>query len=191
MSSLIPLFRTDSIGKWGGSRKKVWEDAEEYYEKLLKRIEKNLNHMVYLCSPLKSTAEKLIQVHIAEAISAASQILGAEYNGKKINVWIPHLHLFSIYNEAIYPEAREKAIKFNNYIIQKYFHTLLVIGDRISGGMAAEMELAKKSGIEIIKMEEFKRYLGNLPDSKGVKNFYQTMVSLHNGIHGSKFLIEQ
>lgn len=191
MSSLIPLFRTDSIATWGKLRKKVWEDAEDYYEQLLKEMERNLSHMVYLCSPLKSTAEKLIQVHVAEAILAASQILGAEYRGKKINVWIPHLHLFSIYNEAIYPEAREKAIKFNNYIIQKYFHTFLVIGDRISGGMAAEITLAKKSGIEIIKMEEFKRHLRNLPDSKGVKNFYQTMVNLHNGIHGPKFLIKQ
>lgn len=191
MNNLIPLFRTDSIAKWGKLRKKVWKDAEDYYEQLLKEMEKSLNHMVYLCSPLKSTAEKLIQVHVAEAILSASQILGAEYNGKKINIWIPHLHLFSIYNEAIYPEAREKAIKFNNYIIQKYFHTLLVIGDRISGGMAAEMELAKKNRLEIIRMEEFKRHLRNLPGSEGVRNFYQTMVSLHNGIHGSKFLIEQ
>lgn len=191
MGNLIPLFRTDPITKWGELRKKIWKDAESYYEQVLKQMEKSLNHMVYLCSPLKSTAEKLIQVHIAEAIWAGSQILGAEYKGKKIHVWIPHLHLFSIYNEALYPEAREKAIKFNNYLIQKYFHTLLVIGERISGGMAAEMRLAKKNKLEIITMKEFKKHLKNLPSSEEAQNSYQTMVNLHNGIHGPTFLIKQ
>lgn len=117
--------------------------------------------------------------------------MGAEYKGKEINVWIPHFHLFSIYNEALYPESREKAIKFNNYLIQKYFHTLLVIGERISGGMAAEMKLAQKNNLEIITMKEFKKHLRNLPDSEEAQNSSQTMVNIHNGIHGSAFLIKQ
>lgn len=53
MDNLIPLFRTDSIAKWGELRKKVWMDAESYYDQLLKQMEKKLNRMVYLCSPLK------------------------------------------------------------------------------------------------------------------------------------------
>ena len=189
MNNLIPLFRTDPIAKWGKLRKKVWSDAEVYYEQLLKRME-NLSYMVYLCSPLKATAEKLIQVHITEAIYAASQILGAEYNGKKIAVWIPHVHLFSIYNEAIYPEAREKAIKFNNDLIQKYFQSLVVVGNKISGGMTGEIALAKKSGIEIVRERVFKRRLKNLPDSESIKRSYRKMVSLHNGIHGPGLLIK-
>lgn len=191
MKDLIPLFRIDAVTKWEASRKKVWKDAEGYYDQLLKGMKKSLSHMVYLCSPLKPTKQKLVQVHIAEAISAASQILGAEYNGRKIAVWIPHIHLFSIYNEVAYPDTREKAIKFNNRLIQKYFHTLVVIGNRISEGMSAEIELARKSGMEVAKMGDFKGNLRNLPDSKKAKGSYQKMVSIHNEIHGPKFLIEK
>ncbi len=191
MSNLIPLFRTDPIIKWKASRKKVWKDAEIYYKQLFKEIKKSLSHAVYLCSPLRATREKSIQVHIAEAILAASQILGAKYNGKKIAVWIPHVHLFSIYNEGIYPEVREKAIKFNSHLLRKYFHTLLVVGSKISGGMSIEIELAKKIGIEIIKMEDFKKQLRNLPNAEKIKKSYRKMVNHHNGIHGPGFLIRQ
>lgn len=174
----------------GSIEKKVWKEAEGYYDQLLEKMEKNLSHMVYLCSPLKSTAEKLIQFHIAEAIQAASQILGAKYKGKKIAVWIPHIHLFSIYNEAIYPEVREKAIKFNNYLIQRYFHTLLIANNRISEGMSAEIELARNNGIEVVGMGDFKKNLRNLPDRKEAERIYRKMISLHNGIHGPDLLIK-
>lgn len=191
MKDLIPLFRIDPITKWQASGEKVWKDAEDYYEQLLKELRKNLSHMVYLCSPLKPTKQKIVQVHITKAIWAASQILGAEYNGRKIAVWVPHLHLFSIYNEIAYPDTREKAIKFNNRLLLQYFHTLVVIGNRISGGMSAEIELARKNGVEVIRMGNFKRHLRNLPDSEKSKGSYQKMVSLHNKIHGPKFLIEK
>lgn len=186
----MPLFRTDPIIKWKASRKKVWKNAETYYKQLFKETKKSLSHMVYLCSPLKATKEKLIKVHIAEAISAASQILGAKYNGKKIAVWIPHVHLFSIYNEGIYPESREKAIKFNKHLLRKYFHTLLVVGSRISGGMASEIEQARKNGTEVVGLKDFKKQLNNLPDSKKAKTSYRRMVKLHNQIHGKEFLIK-
>ncbi len=191
MKNIISLFRTDPMTKWKTAKEKVWKDAEDYYEQLLKKTKENLSHMVYLCSPLKPTKQKLIQVHIAEAILAASKILGAEYKGKKIAVWVPHLHLFSIYNEIVYPDVREKAIKFNNHLIQQYFHSLVVIGDRISRGMSAEIKLARKNGVKVIKMRNFKRHLRNLPDSEKAKGIYQKMISLHNRIHGSEVLIKQ
>lgn len=190
MGNLIPLFRTDSIAKWESSREKVYKDAEKYFEGLLKDMRKKLFHLVYLCSPLKSTAQKLIQDHIAEAILATSQILGAKYNGKKIAVWIPHVHLFSIYNEIVYPDTRDKAIKFNNHLIKKYFHTLLIVGDRISGGMSVEIDLAKKNGIEVIKMGDFRIRLKNLPKSERISKSYQKMINIHNKIHGPGLLIK-
>lgn len=75
--------------------------------------------------------------------------------------------------------------------MQQYFDTLIVNGNRISGGMAAEMELARKNGIEVMNLGVFKRSLRNLPDSEKAKESYRKMVGLHNGIHGSKFLIKQ
>src|SRR3989338_1759017 len=190
MKNLIPLFRTDSIAKWGALREKVWKDAESHYEQALQAMRKNLNHLVYLCSPLKPTKQKLVQNHIAEAIFAAGQILGAKYDGRKIAVWIPHVHLFSIYNEILYPEVREKAIKFNNRLIKEYFHTLTVHGNTISTGMAAEIELAKKNGVKVIGIEDFKRQLKNLPDPKKSEASYRKMVYIHNQIHGHQFLIK-
>src|ERR1035437_243197 len=164
MRDLIPLFRTDSTIEWEDSREKICLEAECYYEQLLKKMKKDLGHLVYLCSPLKPTKQKSVQDHISDAILAASQILGAEYDGKKIVIFIPHLHLFSVYNEIVFPQAREKAIRFNNRLIREHFHTLVVIGDRISGGMASEVKQARKNGKEVIKMKDFKKQLKNLPD---------------------------
>lgn len=191
MKDLIPLFRIDLIDNREVFREKIWKAAEKHYEQLFKELKKDLNHMIYLCSPLRPTKQKLVQDHISEVIEATSQILGAEYFGKKISVYIPHLHMFSVYNEIVYPELRERAIKFNDRLIQEYFHTLLIVGNRISGGMASEIKQAKKKGMEVIKMADFKKQLKNLPDLKKAKESYQKMVSLHNKIHGSKFSIEQ
>lgn len=191
MKNLIPLFRIDRIINWKVSKEKVWKDAEDYYESLLKEIKGNLGHLVYLCSPLKSTEQKSVQDHIEEAIWGASQILEGvrRDNGRKIAVWIPHVHLFSIYNEIVYPEVREKAIKFNNKIIEKYFHTLILIGDKISGGMSAEIELARKNKIEVVKIEVFKKHLKGVPNLKRVKVYYRRITDFHNKVHGPKFLI--
>lgn len=191
MKNLISLFRTDSISKWAKSKEKVWRDAEVHYEKSIKDLKENQNHLVYLCSPLRPTKQKLAQDHISDAISAASQILGAEYKGKKISIWIPHVHLFSIYNEIVYPESRGRAIKFNNYLLEKYFQTLLVVGKTISGGMETEIELAKKSGVKVVELRKFRKELENLPDLKKAEASCRKMISLHNQIHGRQFLIKQ
>ncbi len=191
MKDLIPLFRIDLITKWEAAKEKVWVDAERYYEQLLKKMKRNSDHMVYLCAPLKPTKQKSIQDHIAKAILVASQILGAKYDGRKIAVFVPHIHLFSVYNEVIYPQTRERAIKFNDRLIRQFFHTLVIIGNRISEGMASEIDTARKKGIKVIKMKDFKKHLGNLPDSEKSKTSYQKIVSLHNKIHGQKFLIEK
>jgi len=190
MKDLAPLFRIDRIRNWKATKEQAWRDAEDYYEQILKEMKKTLVHLVYLCAPLKPTKEKLIQDHVAQAIKAASQILGTEYNGKRIILFIPHLHVFSIYNEIVYPMVRERAIKFNDRLIQKYFHTLIIIGERISGGMASEIEQARKNGTEIVKMKDFKKQLKNLPDAEKAKENYQRMVRLHNKIHGSDFSIK-
>ncbi|OGH24497.1 MAG: hypothetical protein A3B47_01420 [Candidatus Levybacteria bacterium RIFCSPLOWO2_01_FULL_39_24] len=190
MKDLVPLFQIDLLGKWEAAREKIWKDAEEHYEQTLKKMKKDLNHLVYLCAPLKPTKSKLIQNHISDAILAASQILGAEYNGKRIILFVPHIHVFSIYNEIIYPQVRERAIKFNDWLIQEHFHTLVVIGERISEGMASEIEQARKNGTEVIKIKDFKKQLKHLPDSKKSKINYRKMINLHNKIHGDKFLIK-
>lgn len=189
MKDLIPLFRIDLIDDWESSKEKTWNDAEKHYEQLLKELKKNLNHLVYLCSPLRPTKRESIQDNVVGALDAASQILGAKYNGKKIAVYVPHLHMFSIYNEIIYPERRERAFKFNDYLIGEYFHTLMVIGNRISKGMASEIELARKKGIRIIKIKDFKKQLKNLPDLSKSKASFKKMVRFHNKVHGPGFLI--
>jgi hypothetical protein len=191
MKDLIPLFRVDLIKKLEAAREEMFIEAERYYEKTLEKMAKDSTHLVYLCSPLKPTKQKLVQEHISEAITAASQILGAKYAGKKIAVFIPHLHLFSVYNEIVYPQTRERAIKFNDRIIRKYFHTLAVLGKKISKGMASEIEQAKKKGMEVVEMKDFKKQLKNLPDSGKSNLNYKKMINLHNGIHGQKFLIKQ
>jgi len=191
MKDLVPLFQIDLLGKWEAAREKIWRNAEDHYEQTLKEMKKSLNHLVYLCAPLKPTKQKLIQDHISDAILAASQILGAEYNGKRIVLFVPHIHVFSIYNEIIYPKVRERAIKFNDRLIQKHFHTVVVIGERISWGMASEIEQARKNGTEVVKMKDFKKRLKNLPDTEKAKLGYRKMVSLHNKIHGHEFLIKQ
>lgn len=193
MKHLIPLFRIDKIAKWQKSREKVWMDAEDHYEQLLGKMAKNNRHLVYLCSPLKPTEQKSIQDHVSQAILAASQILGGvtKCTGKKIAVFVPHLHLFSVYNEIIYPQVRERAIRFNNHLIQEYFHTLAVLGNTISGGMAAEIELARRKGIEVAKMGGFKKQLRNLPDLEESRISYWKMINLHNKMHGSEFWIEK
>jgi hypothetical protein len=190
MKDLIPLFNISSIKKLEAAREKMFIDAESYYEKTLEKMAKDSTHLVYLCSPLKPTKQKLVQDHISEAITAASEILGAKYDGKKIAVFIPHLHLFSVYNEIIYPQTRERAIKFNDRIIRKYFHTLAILGKKISKGMASEIEQAKKKGMEVTDVKNFKKQLENLPDSKKSKMNYRKMIDLHNKIHGQKFLIK-
>lgn len=189
MKHLVPLFETDVLARLDAARLKIWKNAEDHYEQALKELKKDLGHLVYICAPLKPTKEKLVQDHIAEAIEAASQILGTEYNGKKIVIFIPHLHVFSIYNEMVYPQVRERAIKFNDRLIREHFHTLVVIGDRISGGMASEMEQAKKHDMEVVKLKDFKKKLKNLPDSKKMKLNYKRIIGLHNKIHGSDFSI--
>jgi len=191
MKYLVPLFQIDLLGKWEAARDKIWRDAEDHYEQALKEIKKDLSHLVYLCAPLKPTKEKLIQDHIAEAIDAASQILGAKYNGKRIVLFVPHIHVFGIYNEIIYPKVRERAIKFNDLLIREHFHTLVVIGERISEGMASEIGQARKNGTEVVKMKDFKRRLKDLPNPEKTKTSYERMVKLHNKIHGSEFLIKQ
>jgi hypothetical protein len=190
MKDLIPLFKVDLIKKLEAAREKMFIDAERYYEQLLEKMAKDSTHLVYLCSPLKPTKQKLVQEHIAEAIEAASQILGAKYDGKKIAVFIPHLHLFSVYNEIIYPQTRERAIKFNDRIIRKYFHTLAILGKKISKGMASEIEQAKKKGMRVIQVGDLKKQLKNLPNSEKAETNYQKMINLHNRIHGQKFLIK-
>lgn len=191
MKNLIPLFRIDRVINREESKKQVQRIAEAYYEQLLREARKNQNHMVYICSPLKPTKQKSVQDHIKEAIWNASQILGGvrRGNGRRIAVWIPHVHLFSIYNEIVYPEVREKAIKFNNKIIEEYFHTLVVVGDKISGGMSAEIELARKNKIEVIKIEVFKKHLKGVPNLKRTKMHYRRIADFHNKVHGPKFLI--
>jgi hypothetical protein len=191
MKDLIPLFRTDSTTEWETSREKICLEAEIYYEETLRKMKKDLGHLVYLCSPLKPTKQKLVQDHISQALLAASQILGANYNGKKIVIFIPHLHLFSVYNEIIYPQAREKAIKFNNRLIREHFHTLIIVGNKMSEGMAAEIKQAQKGGVEAVKMEDFKKKLKNLPGYKKSRAGYRRMISLHNKIHGQRFLIKE
>lgn len=190
MKDLVPLFQIDLLNKWEAARERIYKDAEDYYEQTLEEMKKSLKHLVYLCAPLKPTKAKLIQDHIAEAIEAASQILGAEYRGKKIILFIPHLHVFSVYNEIVYPKVRERAIKFNDRLIRDHFHTLVVIGEKISGGMASEIEQAKKNGTEVVGLKDFKKQLKNLPDSKKAKTSYRRMVKLHNQIHGKEFLIK-
>lgn len=76
MKDLIPLFRIDSVTNRKASKEKVWKNAENYYESLLREIRGNLSNLVYLCSPLKPTERKSVQDHIGEAIWGASQILG-------------------------------------------------------------------------------------------------------------------
>jgi hypothetical protein len=191
MKDLVPLFETDVLSRWEAAREKIWKVAEDHYEQTLKGMRRNQGHLVYLCAPLKPTKQKLIQDHISDALLAASQVLGAKYKGRNVVLFIPHLHVFSIYNEMVYPQVRERAIRFNDVLIRKYFHTLVVIGKRVSKGMKSEIEQAKKNGTEVITMKDFKKQLKNLPDSARIKKSYQKIVNLHNKIHGSDFSIKQ
>jgi len=189
MKDLVPLFRIDTISRREISRGKVWKDAKKHYEQTLREMKNNLCNLVYLCAPLKPTRQKLVQDHIAEAMLTASQILGAKYNGKKIVLFVPHIHVFSIYNEIIYPQVRGRAIKFNDRLIRDFFHTLVVVGERISEGMLSEINQARKNGTEVVKMKDFKKKLKNLPNTEKSKKDYRRMVNLHNKIHGSEFSI--
>lgn len=191
MKNLIPLFRTDSVADWNEVRETVWVDVEQYYERLLGEMKENSTHLIYLCAPLKPTKQKQVQDHVRQALLIASEILGAEYKGRKIAVFIPHLHLFSVYNEILYPHTREKAIRFNNRLIREFFHTLVVVGNYISEGMAVEIEQAKGNGTEVIKIRDFKKQLNKMPNSQKSKTSYEGMVKLHNKIHGQNFLIKR
>lgn len=167
-----------------------WSMAEAYYESAIQRIrEDGRSSLVYLCAPLKLTPNKPVPMHIAEAISSASQILGAEYNRKKITVWIPHLHGFSVFNEVIYPEVRERAIAFNSRVLP-LFHALIIVGNRVSEGMSWEIALAQRSGLETVTFEDFKGRLQNLPSAEEAERNYWAMAAIHNNIHGPQFLIE-
>lgn len=187
--SLFPFFRVDPHER-EVLREEGWSIAEAYYESAIQRIrEDGRFSLVYLCAPLKPTQERPIQMHVAEAIWSASQILGAEYNSRKIIVWIPHLHGFSVFNEVIYPEVRERAIAFNSRVLP-LFHTLLKVGNRISEGMLGEIALAERSGLETVTFEDFKSRLKNLPSNEEAQKNYWSLVGVHNRVHGSHFLIE-
>lgn len=188
--NLIPVLRVNELVERRIVREEGWSLAEAYYELLLQKERKNGRHLVYLCSPLKPTESRPVEMHISEAIWVASHILGAKYNRKRIAVWIPHLHVFTVYNEIVYPDVRERAINFNNRLLPHFFHTLVVNGDRRSEGMLVEIALAERHGLEVIGFEDFKGRLQNLPTPEEVERYYWKMVALHNEIHGPKFLIE-
>lgn len=171
-----PLEERESLRSWGMSQ------VEIYYEGALSAIKHKGFYLIYLCAPLKAAPERSGWWHIQKALRAASQIMGAEWEGKDVSIWIPHLHALTVFNELIFPEARKAALEFNRRLIQdtKFFDALVVFGDRISEGIRGEIETARTSGLTIISYDEFRTQAENLPSFKESLDYFGDLQKLLN-----------
>ncbi len=156
------------------------EESNEYveacYESSLDEVCKKGMFLTYLCAPLQPTYKKSTGYHISDALYHASQITGAEYNGKKITIWIPHYHSLTMDNEFTKPGTRDFAISFNGLILKRYRPTLVQVGERISEGMKDEIGTAIHLGLDVVHFNEFKNRLQNLPSPEEVKSILKFFI---------------
>ncbi|MBI1919411.1 hypothetical protein HYS29_02455 [Candidatus Microgenomates bacterium] len=179
---VIPLFSApQKLLERVIAREEGWSlaatQAEDYYEKQLFELQQRGVCLIYLCAPLKPTPEKTGKEHILSALSAAAQITGAEYKERKTAVWIPHYHALFVYNEFRYPEVREMGLSFTINLLARFKPVVVVFGERISGGMQAEITKAQSLGLEVVPFTDFKHSLQNPPTQAQTGEIYNSLVS--------------
>jgi len=152
------------------------EYVETFYEVILDEVCKKGVFLTYLCAPLRSTHERSAKDHILDALYHASQIVGAEYNEKRIAIWIPHYHGLTMDNEFTHPGTRNFAKIFNGIILRRYRPTLIQVGKQISEGMKDEVDIAHSEKLDVIPFNEFKNRLQNICSPEEVKRIYYWFV---------------
>lgn len=154
--------------------------VEGLYQGYLSRLKQEGYHLLYLCAPLRATEETLSGWwNIQKALTAASQILDARWGGKNTSLWIPHLHGLSFFNELHFPAARDKAFKFNQYLLRnKVFDTLVIAGNLISEGVQSEIEIANSLGLEVVPIAQFMREAKKLPSMEKAFDYYEALLAL-------------
>lgn len=191
--SLIPVFNISPFQEKKVLMEEGWSLAEAFYEAELERKKANGVVQAYLCAPLKGSQNRPVQLNIARAIGAASQILGSTFSDRPLSLWVPHLHGFAVFNEVVYPDARDRAIAFNHRILSQFFDVMIVdrgAEDTLSQGMLEEIVLARANGTQVVSMNTFKETAQGLPDQVQTDRNYRNMVEVHNQIHGPTFRIE-
>lgn len=157
------------------NQKFLFESLEEYF---LEDIQKD-EYIIYICAPLKATAQKSGKEHILDALKAASQIAGSKYKDKRIVTWIPHLHAFSVFNEILDPSLREIGIDFVINIIKKIKPILGIMDGRISYGMQQEINLAQKLKLPYMPISQLKRSIKQAPSENEANKIFQILVNFY------------
>ena len=188
--ALPPVFSANPLEERDSLRTDYMSPVEIFYEGALEKIKREGFYLIYLCAPLKKTWDKSTQFHVMEALTAASQIMGAKYQGKDVSIWIPHLHAFTVFNELIFTEARKAAIEFNRRLIQenKFFDALVVYGDRISEGMRKEIETFSTLGSTIISFDDFRKNAKRLPSRGRAMYYFKKLVTLFDSNQHTFFI---
>lgn len=103
---------------------------------------------VYVCSPLSASSEKGIKENMRKAKNYAKKI-SVMLNTRAI---APHSFLPNFLQDNI-PEERELALQFGLDLL-KISDAIVVCGNRVSSGMAAEIELARYLEIPVLHYSE-------------------------------------
>jgi len=102
---------------------------------------------IYICSPLNADTEEVIRENVAKA-RLYMEVIGKIFGCKAV---APHAYLTEMLDDRI-PAERQMAIEFG----LKYLTTcdaLAQIGNTVTSGMQAEIELAKQIKIPVIEAD--------------------------------------
>lgn len=111
----------------------------------------------YICSPLHAETEEEIKKNMERAKLYMKEVTGLT----GVKSVAPHAFLPEILDDNI-PEERKLAIEFGLSLL-KQCSGIVVCGDKISPGMAGEIEAAKQLGLPIFYFDsnEGKRVIAN------------------------------
>jgi len=177
--ALVPILRANPQEERLALQEEGMSLIEAFYEGELAKLKQEGFYLIYLCAPLRETEQRSFQWYRMEAFRAASQIVGARRQGRDVSLWIPHLHVYTVFNEMMFPEARRAAIAFNNRLLNdRLFDALLIAGAQISEGMRGEIRTARGMGIEVIGYENFMKNAEGLPSHEESIDYLDKLVTL-------------
>lgn len=116
--------------------------------KQYKQKERNVKDLYYVCSPLSSKQSYKVIVNMSKA-KMYEEMVEKKFNCRAI---APHSFLPRYLNDNI-PEERQIALDFGISVLS-VCKKIVVCGDVISSGMAAEIKYAEEHGIDIIYLKD-------------------------------------
>ena len=141
---------------------------------------------MYLSAPLQTTGRTSAFQHIIEAGRAASLIEGAQFDGKRVTTFIPHIAVLSLFDEFEVAARREAAMGFNIFCLEQC-HALIKVGTRISAGMQAEIIAAERLELPVMSLSAFTQQLTALPSlSETQETFISIVKSLPSEFFAEK-----